>query len=155
MSKVHALYVRQAGVALLKRAAPPTLPGPIPAASVFPEQRPANVSWPFVAWGAPTEVPFLASGLDGSTVNVAVHAYAETTGEGDDTRPGADMANVLIAWVIATLGGEDGAEVSLAETDCPHPATAYFTYTGSQCVQDGGDPNAFHAWATFDVAVRS
>lgn len=154
MAKVHALFVRQAGVTLLKRAAV-VGPGPLEAAGIFPEQRPANVPWPFIGWGAPIEVPFLASGMDGSAVTVSVHAYAETSGVGDDTRPGADMANALIGWVVETLGGDEGAEVSLAETDCPHPATAYFTWTGSQCVQDGADAGAFHAWATFDVAVRS
>lgn len=154
MAKVAPRYVRQAGVAMLRRHA--ALEGaPIAAASIFPEQRPAGTPWPFVAWGLPITGPFLASGLDGSSTSVAVHAYAETTGEGDDTVAGFDAASDLIAWVVAVLGGEEGAEVSLADTDCPYPATAYIHWTGSQVVQDGADASAFHAFATFDISVSS
>jgi len=124
---------------------------------VYPPQRPANVDWPFVGVGVPIAAPFAASGMDGSTTTIAVHAYAETGGVGDDTVSGEEMAAAIIRVCVALLGGEDGAEVQLDgdDTDCPFPAKAYITWTGSQVLQDGGDASAFHAFATFDVSVSS
>lgn len=124
---------------------------------VYPPQRPANVQWPFVGVGVPIAAPFLASGMDGSGVQIAVHAYAETGGTGDDTVSGEEMAAAIVRVCVALLGGEEGAEVQLDgdDTDCPYPATAYITWTGSQVQQDGGDASAFHGFATFNVSVNS
>lgn len=153
MAKDSSLFARQAVVALLKSAAPLVV---VPADQVFPAQRPPNVQWPFVGVGVPIAAPFLATCLDGAAVSLAVHAYAETTGEGDDTKPGEDMALGILAACVAVLGGEEGAEVPLQGlTDCPYPATAYVSWTGSQVVQDGADASAFHAFATFDITVSS
>lgn len=154
MAKDSSLYARQAVVALLKGA--PTVDALVPVARVFPAQRPPNVEWPFIGVGVPIAAPFVASCLDGSTISLAVHAYAETTGTDDNTVPGEDLATSIIRVCVAVLGGEEGAEVSLAElTDCPYPATAYITWTGSQVVQDGSDASAFHGFATFDITVSS
>lgn len=154
MAKDSSLFVRQALVALLKGAAGVTVL--VPADRVFPAQRPPNVEWPFIGVGVPVAAPFAASCLDGSTISLAVHAYAETTGEGDATVPGEDMASSIVRVCVAVLGGEEGAEVALQGlTDCPYPATAYITWTGSQVVQDGADASAFHGFATFDITVSS
>lgn len=154
MAKDSSLYARQALVALLKAA--PTVDALVPVARVFPAQRPPNVEWPFIGVGVPVASPFVASCLDGSTISIAVHGYAETSGTGDDTVPGEDMAARIVAACVAVLGGETGAEVALQGlTDCPYPATAYITWTGSQVVQDGSDASAFHGFATFDITVSS
>jgi len=145
-------YVRPAVLRLLKRA--PTVTVLVPAERIYPPQRPPNPEWPFIGYGVPSSLPFGASGLDGCTVSVAIHAYAETTGEGDDTVPGEDMATSIIAVVVAVLGGENGAEIDLQElADCPYPAKAHVTWTGSQVMQDGTEADAFHAWATFTITV--
>lgn len=153
MARDSTLYVRQAVVALLKTT--PEMVALVPADSIYPPQRPANPVWPFVGYGQPITVPFTASGLDGSSTAVAIHGYAETTGEGDATVPGEDMCAAIMRVVVATLGGEEGAEIDLADTDCPYPATAYITWTGTQIIQDGGDAGAFHGIATFDISVSS
>lgn len=155
MARDSSAFVQQATLVLLKRA--PTLAVLVPADRVYPPQRPPNPTWPFVAVGEAIAVPFLATGMDGSGTSLAVHVYAETTGEGEQTVDGRDMANAILRVVVALLGGDDGAEVPLASdlSDCPYPATAYFTWTGSQVVQDGADAGAFHGFATFDISVSS
>lgn len=155
MAKQSDFYVQQATIVLLKRA--PTLTVLVPAERVYPPERPPNPTWPFVGVGETIVTPFLAAGMDGSATSLAVHAYAETTGEGNDTVDGRAMAQAILRVVVAVLGGEQGAEVQLQGdlSDCPYPATAYFTWTGSQIVQDGTDGSAFHAFATFDISVSS
>ena len=154
MAKDSSQYVRPAVLRLLKRA--PTVTVLVPADRIYPPQRPATPDWPFIGYGVPSAVPFGASCLDGSAISVAIHAYAETTGEGDDTVGGEEMAQAIIAVVAAVLGGEEGAEIDLVELGgCPYPAKAYISWTGSQVMQDGADANAFHAWATFTITVSS
>lgn len=155
MAKDSSFYVQQATLVLLKRA--PTLTVLVPAERVYPPQRPPNPTWPFVAVGEAIATPFVAAGMDGSGTSLAVHVYAETTGEGADTVDGRDMAASVLRVIVALLGGENGAEVALQGdlSDCPYPATAYFTWTGTQVLQDGADAGAFHGFATFDVSVSS
>lgn len=154
MARDSSLFVRRAVLRLLKRAATVTVL--VPAERIYPPQRPPNPTWPFIGYGQPITVPVVASGLDGSGIAVAIHAYAETTGEGDDTVPGEDMAASIVRVVVAVLGGEEGAEIDLQELgDCPYPAMAYISWTGSQVVQDGSEADAFHGWANFNITVSS
>jgi hypothetical protein len=151
MARDSSPFVQQAALVLLKRA--PTMTVLVPVERIYPPQRPPNPTWPFVGVGEAIATPFLASGMDGSGTSLAIHAYAETT---DDT-DGREFAAAMLRVIVALLGGEDGAEVPLQGdlSDCPYPATAYFTWTGSQVVQDGADASAFHGFATFDVSVSS
>lgn len=155
MARLSDFYVQQAAMVLLKRA--PTITALVPAERVYPPERPPNPTWPFLSVGEAIASPFLASGMDGSATSLAIHAYAETTGEGADTVDGRAMAQAIIRVAVAVLGGDTGAEVALQGdlSDCPYPATAYFTWTGSQVIQDGTDGSAFHAFATFDISVSS
>lgn len=146
-------YVRPAVLTLLKGAVPVTVL--VPAARIYPQQRPPNPAWPFIGYGAPIVVPFGASGLDGSSTTVAIHAYAETTGEGDDTVSGEDMAAAINRVVAAVLGGEDGCEIDLTEYGCPFPAVAHISWTGSQVVQDNADASAFHGFSSYAITVSS
>lgn len=125
----------------------------VPAERIYPPQRPPNPTWPFIGYGMPVTVPFVASGVDGSAHAVAIHAYAETGGEGEATVMGDDLAQRIVAAIVDLLGGEAGCEIPLP--DAPYQARATVTWTGSQCVQDGADASAFHAWATFDITVIS
>ena len=154
MAKDSSAFVGQALVAILKRA--PTVQALVDDRT-YPPQRPPNVVWPFVGVGVPVVQPFVASGMDGSALTLAVHCYAETTGTGADTIAGFDMASAIARVVVAILGGEEGAEVQLQgdDTDCPYPATAYINWTGTQVVQSGSDAGAWHAFATFDISVNS
>lgn len=149
MAKDSSLYVRQSALQRMKAA--PAIVADVPAARVYPPQRPANPLWPFIGYGVPTSAPFTASCLDGATITVAVHVYAETTGEGDDTVGGEELAQRIAANVAAVLEGS----YDLADTDCPWPATAHFAWTGTQVIQDGADADAFHGIVSFDVTVSS
>lgn len=154
MAKDATQYVRPAVLRLLKRE--PTVTALVPAARIYPPQRPPNPDWPFIGYGVPSTTPFGASCLDGSAISVAVHAYAETTGEGDGTVGGEDMALAIVAAVVSVLGGDQGAEIDLQELgECPYPARAYISWTATQVVQDGAEADAFHAWATFTITVAS
>lgn len=149
MAKNSSLYVRQAALLRMKAAAPVT--DDVPAARIYPPQRPAQPVWPFIGYGVPTAVPFTASCLDGSAITVAVHVYGETSGEGDDTVSGEEFVERVAGNVVAALDGS----FSLADTDCPYPATAHFTWTGTQAIQDGADADAFHGIVSFNVTVSS
>ena len=151
MPKDATTYLRPAVLGLL--ADSPEMVALVPADRHYPGQRPPNPVWPFLAYGLPSTIPFGASGLDGSNPTFALHAYAVTTGEGDETVAGEDMAAAIIRVAVTVLGGEEGAELPLP--DAPYPATAHITWTGSQVMQDGNDASAFHAWATFDIKIVS
>jgi hypothetical protein len=144
-------YVRQAALVTLRGAA--TVRVLVPAERIYPGQRPPNPEWPFIAYGVPVTGDFRAAGLDGSTTTVAIHVYAETTGEDDATVGGEDAALAISRVVASVL---DGAALALqGNTDCPYPATAHFTWTGTTVVQDGGDASAFHGIVSFDITVSS
>jgi hypothetical protein len=120
----------------------------VPADRVYPPQRPANPVWPFIGYGVPTSGPFVASGMDGSALTVAIHAYAETTGEGAETVGGEELAHRIAAAIVDAMG--EGA--SLSDYDCPYPATAHFSWTGTQVIADG---DAFHAIVSYAISVIS
>lgn len=142
-------YVRQAVVAAWKAYAP--LLALVPASRIYPPQRPPAPAWPFVAYGVPIVTPFGASCLDGCTVAFAGHAYAETTGEGADTVQGEQRASDIAQRMVAALD----APLDLAAVDCPYPATAFVTWTGTQVIQDGSEADRFHAIVSFNVTVSS
>ncbi len=124
----------------------------VPAGSIYPPQRPPNPEWPFVGYGVPIVSPFGASCLDGCTVGFVGHVYAETTGEGAETVQGEQRASEIAQRVVAALD----APLDLAAlVDCPYPATAHVTWTGTQVIQDGSEADRFHAIVSFEVTVSS
>lgn len=124
----------------------------VPASRIYPPQRPPNPEWPFVGYGVPVVSPFTASCLDGATVSFAGHAYAETTGEGDQTVQGELLASDIAQRMAEAIS----APLDLAAlVDCPYPAVAHVTWTGTQVIQDGSEADRFHAIVSFDVTVSS
>lgn len=149
-------YIRQAVVARLKAAV--VGDAPLPAGAIYPAKAPPSAPYEKLQFGQPVTIPFLAGCLDGTTTTFAVHSYAETTGEGDDTVGGERRAGDLAAWAAQVLGGDDERGLSLdlqATTDCPYPATAFFEWTGTQVFGDGLGTDAFHGIATFSATVSS
>jgi hypothetical protein len=143
------IYVRRAGLTLLKADAAVQA---VVDDRVYPPQRPATPQWPFLAWGVPIEGPFGASCLDGSEIDFAVHAYAETTGVDDATVSGEELASALNGLCRTVL---NGATLDLTAYGCPYPATAHFTWQQSQVIQDGAEADAFHGIATFRATVAA
>lgn len=149
MGKNSGLYVKRATISALKAVGDVT--ALVPAARIYPLQRPANPAWPFLAYGAPIQAPFGATCLDGGETTVAIHGYAQTEGEGEATKSGEDTALQINAAVEAAL---DGATLELEAHGCPYPATAHFTCTGSQVIQDG-EADKFHGFVNFRITVSS
>jgi hypothetical protein len=145
------LFVRRAVVAAWQAYAP--LLALVPASRIFPPQRPAKPEWPFVGYGVPNELPFEASCLDGSTIEFAGHAYAETTGSDDDTVGGEEMAGRIADAMVAAL--EAAGPLNLAAHGSPRAGTAYVTWTGTQVIQDGSEADNFHAVVLFRVTVST
>lgn len=149
-------FIRQAVVARLKTAV--VANEPLPAAQIWPQKAPPDAPYEKLQYGQPVTVPFTAGCLDGATTTFAVHSYAETTGEGDDTVAGERRAGDLAAWAAVVLSGDDerGAAIDLqAESDCPYPATAHIEWTGTQVIADGLGTDAFHGIVTFSATVAS
>lgn len=145
MARDSSAFIRQAVVAQLNAAGPP--------ATVWPQKAPADAPYEKLQFGQPVTVPFGASCLDGSTTTFAIHAYAETDGEGAGTVAGERRAHDLAAWAASVIGG---LSVDLAaDSDCPYAATAHFEWTGTQVFSDGLGTDAFHAIATFSASVVS
>lgn len=150
VAKNSDLYVKRATLVALKEAAP--VVALVPAAKIFPIQQPADVPRPHVNYGVPTTTPFTASCLDGSESIFAVHNWTETRGSGVDTVAGEDEAMLINAAIEAAL---DGATLELAPRGCPYPATAHYTCTGSQVIQDGSESDKFHGIVNFRVTISS
>ena len=149
MARDSSPYLRPAVVAAWKAYAP--LVALVPAARIYPPQRPPNVVWPFAAYGVPTSRPFLASCLDGSTIDFAGHAYAETTGTGTGTVQGEVLASDIAGAMVAALG----LPIDLAPFGCPWPAVAHVTWQQTQVIQDGNEADRFHAIVAFEATVSS
>jgi hypothetical protein len=150
VAKNSALYVKRATIATLKTADDVTVL--VAAARIFPMQRPAVLERPWIGYGAPINSPFGASCMDGSETNVALHNFTETTGEGAATKSGEDTAHKINAAVEAAL---DGRAIDLTDHGCPYEATAHFTTTGSQVMQDGNEADKFHGFVNLRVSVSS
>ena len=149
MARDNSPYLRPAVVAAWKAHAP--LVALVPAARIYPPQRPPNVTWPFAAYGLPTSRPFLASCMDGSTIEFAGHAYAETTGTGSGTVQGEKLANAIAAAMANALG----QPIDLAPFGCPWAAVAHVTWLQTQVIQDGDEADRFHAVVAFEANVSS
>ena len=142
-------FLRRAVVATWKGFAP--LLAFVPAARIFPPQRPPQPAWPFVAYGVPIVGPFSASCMDGNTVSFAGHAYAETTGEGAETVMGEPRARDIAAAMAAPLD----APLDLQAFGCPVPAVAHVTWTGTQVIQDSSEADRWHGIASFEAFIVS
>jgi len=130
----------------------PTVTVLVPTDRVFGPERPPKPPRPFVGVGVPVSAPFLAAGMDGSAITLAVHSYTETRGDGDQTVSGEAEASALNRVIATALGDQ---ALSLADTDCPYPAVAHFEWTGSRVIQDGNDAGQFHGIVSFAISVVS
>jgi len=129
----------------------PPLVALVPAARIFPQQRPPLPQWPFVAFGSPIVRGFSASCLDGSIVEFAGHAFAETDGQGGETVMGATHAGEIAQAMCDALA----EPVRLEPYGCPYPAMAYPLWIRTQVIQDGTEADRFHAIISFEATVSS
>jgi len=150
VARDSSLYARRAALTLLKaNAALAAIVG----ARIYPPQRPADPVWPFMAWGVPIVSPFEAGCMDGALIDVALHAFAATDGTAGQTVAGEEQAARLAQLAVDVLVG--AGEINLAAYGCPYAATAHFTWSQTQVIQDGAEADAFHAIASLRVHVVS
>lgn len=92
MATDNSLMVRRETVSHLKSFAP--LTALIAAASIYPENSPANASWPFIRYSA-FSVPWGGQGYSGSQHNVDIHVFSNG--------PGTDNIHNAVAQVIEAM----------------------------------------------------
>lgn len=119
----------------------------VPASRIYPPQTPAEPIWPFIRYGIPSDLPFRASGLDGSTIVVAIHAFAKG--------PGEDAAAAIKATIARALDGGEGKGLTLDLVDADYPATAHVLVTGGQLLRDTDEADAWHGIVNLEIAVSS
>lgn len=146
----NAPLARRAGLTLLRADSALTA---LVGDRVYPEQRPAKVVWPFLAWGVMIETPFEAACMTGSQIDFAIHAYAETTGTGGSTVAGEKRAREIANLAVSIL--VDAGEIDLADHDADYPAKLHFTWAQTQAIQDRTEADAWHAFATMRAHVVS
>lgn len=144
------LYVKRATLAALKASA--GVVALVPATRVYPLQRPPAPVRPWIGYGVPIAEPFRASCLNGTSTSLALHNFTETSGAGAATKSGEDTAFGINAAVKEAL---DGATIDLTAYGCPVPATAHYTCTASQVIQDGAEADKFHGFVTVRIDVSS
>jgi hypothetical protein len=128
------LPVRVGIVTLLEQAA--ALPGaPVTPAQVFGMMQPPETPYPFVRYGVPDALPFRASCINGTTINVPIHSFGEGKTE--------DQAAEIAAWVVEVL---DGKTIQLGDD-----MTASINWTGGQTLTDPSEKDIWHAYRTFEV----
>lgn len=125
------LPVRRAVLATLKSDS--DLTALVPAARIYPQSPPAQPTWPFIRYGAPSNVPRRGACLDGCDVSVAVHGFSKgIDAEDNAARIGAAIARAL-----------EGKKVDLA------PGRGSIIWRGSQLLQDGDEAGAYHVVVNF------
>lgn len=149
MARNAAPYLQRGVIAAWKAYVP--LTDLVPAARIYPLQRPPNPVWPFAAFGVPLTAPFYLSCVDGSSVAFAGHAYAETSGEGAQTIAGEERAQEIAAQLVNALD----LTIDLQNHGAPWPAIAHVTWTGTQVIRDDTDAAKFHGIVNFEATVVS
>jgi hypothetical protein len=116
----------------------------VPAASIYRQSPPAEKSWPFVKYGAPTGGPIRASCVNGRVVTVAVHGFSKGVkdGAGAQTVTAEDHAGLIGDAIENSL---DGRHLPITG------GTAKVRWTGSQLLQDGAEADAYHVVVNFQV----
>jgi hypothetical protein len=129
------LPARRAVLTMLKAA--PGVIALVDADRIYPETVPANLTWPFILYGASSLLPLKASCVDGSQITVAVHAFAKPRTSGGSVvetaadhaaRIGAAIARAIDGRRLAILGGH-----------------ATVRWQGSRLLRDADEADAFHA----------
>lgn len=145
MSRDYSLAVRRAVLPLLKGA--PLVTDLTPAPSIYPSTVPASQTFPFIRYGAPIGSPFLASGLDGTSVRGSIHGFTKPllNGSGAVIDTAEDQAHRLADAVASVIGK--------AVLSIEGGMTATLTWLGNNLLQDQSEADAWHAVINFRADV--
>ncbi|WEK42981.1 MAG: DUF3168 domain-containing protein [Candidatus Sphingomonas colombiensis] len=118
----------------------------IPAGSQYPSTVPAKAPFPLTRYGAPIASPFLATGLDSSTIRFTIHSFTKPlygTG-GELIRPAEDQSHHIADAIAQSLGGRT-LDVG------GHKAS--IVWIGTNQLQDPAEADLWHAVANFSADV--
>lgn len=138
------LEARRAILPALKANAP--LIALLPPTSVYPGKQPADAPWPFVRWGGPTSLPIDAACVAGATITFFMHSFAKPRYlDGAMIETAEDFCSRIDSAVVSAIrGGRILVEGGLS---------AKITWRGTNSMEDGGEPDAWHAASTFDARI--
>lgn len=111
----------------------------VPAASIYAQSVSAEVEWPFIRYGAPSDTPITAACLDGSEVAVAVHAFA---------KPRYDSAGAMVESAedhCARIAGGIRGALHGRKLDLEGGGKVTLTFSSRQLLQDPAEADAYHA----------
>jgi hypothetical protein len=111
----------------------------VPAARVYGMRQPADTDWPFTRYGAPSSSPRRATCLDGSDVDITLHAFSK--------QPFEDECAEMVAAMASRL---DGKVLHL-----PDGARAHMRWTGNQIIPDAAEASAWHGLSRFVATITS
>lgn len=133
--------IRRACLAALKGDG--ALTAIIPAASLYPQTTPPNVSWPFGKIGVVNIYPVRAGCVDGCLGIFAVHGFAKARFDeaGAMVETAEDHADRIAAAMAKALDRRQ-LELETGQNVRVH-------WTGSPVMQDGDEADAFHAVVNF------
>lgn len=97
------------------------------------EQSPANLTWPFIRYGAPGETPL----RKGSEVSFSIHTFSKTQFT-DETAALNAAAQTSLEDAVIDLGGG---------------RKAYVTWGGSQILPDPAEASAHHGVNSFNATI--
>lgn len=137
MARDLSLALRKAILAALEDA--PAVTAIVPPERLYAVEPPAAPIWPFVRTGFASPVPFRASGLDGSRIQLSLHGFAKGPQEDAVAELGAAIAAALDGRVVA-LDGVPGA-------------VAHIAWTGSRIRRDGEEAGAYQIIVGIEAVV--
>ncbi len=142
MARSRALPIRRAMLIRMKGDAP--LVALVPAASIFGQTVPANVSWPFIRMGAPSAIAAVrGTCMNGAEGIVAVHGFSIGRRQGEkQVETAEDHAGRIGDAIAAAL---DSARLPL-----DGGGKVKLTWTGDQLLQDPEEAGAFHTVQNFN-----
>jgi hypothetical protein len=128
---LQSLSLRQAIIQHLRGDA--DLTALVPAVRIYGQRTPAQLTWPFIGYGAPSESPVRA----GTQIRITMHAFSKAQFE--------DEASNIVAAMQKSLEN--------AVLDVGAGLKAYLAYVGSQILADPAEADAWHGVATWNATI--
>jgi uncharacterized protein DUF3168 len=147
MTRDFLLPVREAILTALKSN--DALTALVPADRIYPPKTPTTPSWPFIRYGAASDLPWKSAGEDGQRILTAVHCFARAT---DDEPDGEDLAGRIKAAVAEQMDGPAGKGFSI-ELDGGFRAVAQVQ--GGRVIRDGDEADDWHGLVDLEVVVSA
>ncbi len=129
------LTVRQAIVARLRADA--ALTALVSAVRICGEEVPANLVWPFIRYGMPSETRYEQSCGEGADQSIDLHVFARG--------PGMDACTAICAAVRDALAGDVLAVDPLG--------LIAIDYIGGRVLVDGGEAGAYHGVLQYEITT--